>query len=289
MTRDRGGHPFTVAAWILVVALLFAGTAGVLGGILSRSLVVDLIALWPLLVVAVAAGLITRMLRKDRRAGAVLPLAIFTALVLAAALHLGGWERLPSGAISLRGPAPAEMSDPTELIVQISGDLELEAEDSGVAYQVEPIPRGGRVGVPRATETAVDEAVSVEFEAVPDAPSWYRFSGWSIDLSPDVNWRLVLNGHMQADLTMLTISSAAIAGSGVVRLGAPPETGSSVIIAGDLEVIVPPGAPVLVSGQAQVPPDWEEDGDRHRSPNAGADGNWTISVQGEAIPRIVEG
>lgn len=289
MSSARGGHPVTVAAWILMLAVVVAGTAGVLGGILSPSLVVDLAALWPLFAVTILAGVITRLVRKDRRAGAVLPLAIFSSLVLAGALHLGGWERLPSGMISLAGPPPSEMSDPTEMVVQISGQIEIAGDGHGLAYRVEPILRGGRVGVPQATETSVDDAVSVQLEAASDVPSWYRFAGWSIDLSPDVAWRLVLNGQLDADLTTLTISSAAIAGSGHIRLGSPPADGSSVIVAGDLDVVVPAGAAVVVSGEANVPSGWEREGDRITSGEAIDGGVWSISVQGGAVPTIREG
>src|SRR5690606_31189679 len=136
-------------------------------------------------------------------------------------------------------------------------------------------------GVPHATETSVDDALSVQLEAASDVPAWYRFAGWSIDLSPDVAWRLVLNGQIDADLTALTITSAAIAGSGRIRLGSPPADGSSVIVAGDLDVVVPPDAAVVVNGEANVPPGWEEAGDRVTSPEGADGGVWSISVQGE--------
>lgn len=288
MTPTKRGHPFTVAAWILVVALVVAGIAGVLGDILSRSLVVDLAAMWPLLAVAVFVGSLVSWRGKSRRSGAVLPLAILTVLVLAGALHIGGWERLPSATARLAGPPATEMSQPTELVAQISGELEVEAKNGETAYRVDPILRGGAAGVPRATETSVDGDMSISLEAAEDSPAWYSFAGWQIGLNPNVTWRLVLNGDIDADLTALVLSSAAIAGSGSLRLGEPPDD-VSVIVAGNFEVTVPAGSAVVVDGNANVPSSWEEVGGGFASPADSGEGAWRISVQGDATPTLREG
>src|SRR5690606_40495649 len=71
----------------------------------------------------------------------------------------------------------------------------------------------------RWLEESLTELLSLPFT---EAPSWYTFSGWRIGISPAVTWRLVLNGRIDADLTAVTLSSAAIAGSGLIRLGTPP-------------------------------------------------------------------
>lgn len=288
MTPTKRGHPFTVAAWMLVVAVLVAGAAGVLGGILSSSLVVDLAALWPLPALAILVGALVAWRGRSRRSGAVLPLAILSAFVLAGAIHLGGWDQLPSATARLSGPPPADLSAPTELIAQISGDLVVRAHPDGVAYRVDPILRGGSAGVPRATETSVDGAMSVTLEAAEETPSWYTFAGWRVGLHPDVTWRLVLNGTIDADLTAVVLSSAAIAGSGTLRLGQPPGD-VSVIIAGDFDVTVPPGVAVIVDGEAHVPASWEASGGGAVSPVDPEDGAWRISVQGDAVPRVREG
>lgn len=291
MTDRAGGRAFRVAAWMLVGAVIIASAAGVAGGILSRSLVIDLVAMWPILAVAILVGLTAWWLGRkgSGRAGTVLPLAIFTALVLAHALHLGGWEMLPSSEVRLTGPPAEELSDPTEMVIQITGDLVLDSHDGGSAYRVEPILRGGMVGIPGATETSVDGAVSVRVAAI-DGPAWYSFSGWQITLSEAIGWRLVLNGTIAADLTNLPITSAAISGSGTIRLGQPPEEGPSVIVAGPFDVMVPAGVAVTVDGEALVPADWETTGRGSRSPEAaGAEAVWKLTVQGDAVPRIREG
>lgn len=291
MTSRRGGHPFAVAAWILFGAVVVASVVGVLGGILSRSYVVDMAAMWPLLAGALLLGLLgRRMGRRSARSPAILPLTLFTAVVLAASLHLGGWDPLPSASARLTGPGVEELSDPTELVVQVIGELVIGPGD-GSAYAVSPIQRGGQVGVPQATETSVDGAVSVRIEAAPDAPSWYTFAGWEVALSPGVSWRLVLNGRIDADLSSLVIDSGAVAGSGTVRLGEPSEGGASVIFAGNFQIIVPPDAAVVVDGEASVPADWTRTDGRARSPSAGSDGAdaWRLSIQGDVPVMIREG
>lgn len=287
MTSSKRGHPATVAAWILVVAIVVAGVAGVLGGILSTSLVVDLAAMWPLLALGVLLGSLVAWRGKSRRSGAVLPLGLLTVLILAGALHLGGWEPLPSATARLTGPPPEELSEPTELVAQIGGDLVV-ASHSGPAYRVEPILRGGRAGVPQATETAVDDDISIILEASPDAPPWYAFAGWRIGLAPQVLWRLVLNGDLDADLADLRISSGTLAGSGSVELGDPGGR-VSVIVSGDIVVSVPSGAAVVVDGEATVPSAWEEVGGGYASPSSeDSDDAWHLSIQGDDTPTIRE-
>lgn len=291
MTDPRGRHPFAVAAWLLVGAVVVATGAGILGGILSKSLVVDLVAMWPLFALLLMLGIIgwIRGRKKQRRAGAILPLAVFSALVLAVAVHLGGWDQLPSSEARLTGPPVGELSDPTLLTVQIVGDLEVGPVADGSGYRVEPLLRGGLVGVPEATEISVDGDLSVRVSAA-EAPSWYTFSGWSLGLSTEVGWRLIFNGTIDADLTTMTVESAAMAGSGVVRLGTAPPNGGSLIVAGDFRVIVPPDSSVQVRGEAEVPPDWETTEAGARSPTGEAEASrWTIDVQGDAPARVVEG
>lgn len=279
-----------VAAWMLVAAVAVATGVGIFGGILSKSLVVDLVAMWPLLAVIVVAGTIgwVRRRKKELRAGAILPLAIFSAVVLAVAVHLGGWSQLPSAAARLTGSPAADLSDPTLLTVHIVGELEVGPVTDGSGYRVDPMLRGGLVGVPEAVETSVDDAVAIRVMAA-DAPSWYMFSGWKLGLSPEVNWRLVLNGKIDADLSSIQIKSGAMAGSGIVTLGPPPPGGGSLVVAGEFRLTVPTDTPVRVSGAAEVPDDWvvSDTGATAPSSDDGGDG-WVIEVRGDTTVTVVE-
>jgi hypothetical protein len=244
--------------------------------------------MWPLLAVALVVGGVVIWRGKSGRTGAVLPLGLLSVFVLVGALHIGGWDRLPSATARLTGPDPGELSRPTELVAQISGRLEVDSVAGDAAYRVDPILRGGSAGVPQATETSVDGAMSIRLEAAQDTPAWYTFAGWRIGLNPEVAWRLVLNGDIDADLTPLVLSSAAIAGSGSLRLGRPPGGDVSVIVVGDFEVVVPSDVAVVVDGDAHVPGSWETAPNGSRSPVSPENGAWRISVQGDAAPTIRE-
>lgn len=288
MTSAGGRHPFTVAAWIIVAAMLVAGVVAVVGDILSSALVVDLVAMWPLLVLVVAVGLVAwwRSRRSGTpRAGAILPLSIISVLVLAVAVHLGGWDELPSAETRLVGPPPTELSSTVALTAQIDGRLLVGAVAGGAAYTVDPILRGGGVGVPEAVETSVDGEISIEMQAA-DAPDWYRFAGWDLGLSPDLSWRLVLNGAMEANLSDLPVEALAAGGSGSVALGDPPDGGGSVVVSGAFALSIPAGAAAVARGEVVVPDGWDEDGDTVRSPADGA--AWRIRVEGDTPVRITE-
>lgn len=281
MSPSQGGHPLATAVWILLGAVVVAGAAGIAAGILSPVLILDLASLWPLVGVATLLGAWGRRRSTQPRGKALLPMALFTSLVLAAALHLGGWELLPSAEGRLTGPELSEVSDPTEIRVNVSGDLVLGA-NAGAAYRIEPILRGGSVGVPGATETYVNGDLSIWIEEI-EAPDWYAFAGWRLTLNPEVAWKLILNGALDADLTELEIESAAIAGSGTILLGTPPPGGSGLIVAGPFTVTVPDGTAVIVNGPVVAPPDWVRDGDTTSSPHSGdRSDRWRIAVQGES-------
>ncbi|MGA7269729.1 MAG: hypothetical protein WB239_01530 [Acidimicrobiia bacterium] len=291
MTAPRGRHPFVVAAWMLVMALVVAVSVGLMAGILSPALVVDLVAMWPLVVVVIAAGLVGswRGHRHHARAGAILPLAIISAFVFAISLHLGGWSQLPTAEARLTGPPAEELSNPTRLTAHISGALVVGSTESGAGYRVDPILRGGSVGVPQSTETTVDGALSIILSSAQEAPSWYRFSGWKLGLAPVVGWRLILNGAIDADLSTLEIDGLALGGSGSVILGPPPEPGAEVVLSGDFHMSVPAGTAARVVGPATVPSGWSRESDGFSSPGLAAGGPiWTIRVKGDTALRLSE-
>lgn len=290
MIQERSGHPAAVAAWLMLGAVVIAGGVGVVGGIVSTAFVVDLVALWPVIVVALLIGLVAmRRNQASGRSAALLPLSLFTALVLAAALHLGAWAELPSAETRLTGPAVGEVSSPTEFIAQLVGEVAVDSTDSDVAYQVSPILRGGVVGVPTAVETSVDGTMSVVLEADPDAPGWYSYAGWRISLAEVVPWRLVLNGRVDADLSDLTLTSGTFAGRGEVSLGATPPEPVSLIVAGDFTVEVPAGSAVSITGEAEVPAGWQVAGSISSSPGFRAgEPAWNIVIQNDGRVRLVE-
>ena len=74
---------------------LVALAVGIAGNVLSRTAVLDAIALWPLAALVVPAALIGL---KGGRHRALAPLVLLTWMLVTVGLHLGGVAGLPSGA-----------------------------------------------------------------------------------------------------------------------------------------------------------------------------------------------
>jgi hypothetical protein len=96
-----------------------------------------------------------------------------------------------------------------------------------------------------------------------------------LDLDVAPTWSLSLAGEIDADLARLTLSSLQIDGEGSVSLGAAA-AGTVVTVSGDFDLVLPPGAPARVVGNAAVPSSWtaSEDGFQGPAPGEG----WVISV-----------
>ena len=276
----RSGVP---RIWLLPVLALAAILAAVAGEVLSRSIILDLIAWWPVWLLIVLLVLVA----KDRRIGRVRPsgiIPILATLALGAFTigHLLGWPVMPSTSQRLVGPAQPEFEE-AALTARLDGDLHVSA-GSPFLYEVGPVRRGGDIGIPDASERAQNDAVSITLQH-PAAPGLYVFSGWEINLSTDLAWNLTLEGAVDADLSELTINSLHVGGSGVVRLG---EVSILTLgqITGALEIEVPSGTAVRVVGQATVPATWQQLSDGARSPATG-DG-WMITVLSPGTVTFIE-
>jgi hypothetical protein len=262
-------------AWALVVLTVAVLIAGVLGGVLSRSLALDLVALWPFALPAVVAVPLAFALgRRSVRAHAVPGLLLFSWLVLAFAFHLAAVPWLPSAEADLIGPSA---TGPIDLHADVgNGVLGVEPLASGgAAYEVTPRRTGGSTGAPEAFEQQQPETGLAVILAESTTSPWYRFGGWDLGLANGPAWTLTLAaGRMDVDLTGLMVSRlVAEAMSGTVRLGT---SRAAVTITGDIRVVVPPGIPVEVIGEAVVPEEWEDVAGGSRSPVAGE--GWRIEV-----------
>lgn len=274
MTRRAAGRRRGVPRIWLLPTLIFTAILGLTAAdLLSRSLVLDLVAWWPvwllLAVVAVAAG---RRRIGRVRIGGVVSIFVGAALVAFIVGHLNGWPINPSATRYLVGP----QADPyavAEMVAVIDGDLRI-GVGSGFLYEVSPLPGGGSVGTPSATEQISEESISVSLEA-PQVPGFDRSSGWDISLSGSPSWSLVLGGDVEADLTGIEVSSLDLTGVGHVTLGRVGEN-TLVEVDGAFVFRIPPEVPAQVTGTAQVPDSWTGTGDGWRSPAEGT--GWIISV-----------
>jgi hypothetical protein len=269
--RSRRGVPRVWTLPILAVVLILIAISL---GFLSRSVLVDLLAWWPVWLTLFGLALLSR----GRRWGRVRPsalVAIVSVLALGAFLtgHVRGWPVMPSAMVGLNGPQAGSVVTGA-LSARINGPIDVGSGQSGFLYAVEPIRQGGEVGPPVATEQLQGPNISVALEPSPH-PGLYTFAGWSIDLDEAPTWSLSIAGELDADLTRLELASLQLDGVGTVALGAA--TANAVVtVSGSYEVSLPAGTPARVVGEAVVPSGWTVTDDGYASPTSG-DG-WVLSA-----------
>ena len=282
--RATGAGVGVPRIWLLPISV-FAGLVFVTAtGWLSQSIVLDAVAWWPLWILLVGLVFVTRGRRlwKIRLSG-VVPLVITAALLLFAAGHLLGWSVMPSSSQRLVGPVAG--SEPTAaLSARIDGVVSVSL-GSDFLYEVDPIRRGGEIGIPGASEQIQGSNISILLEA-PHDPGLSKFAGWDVTLSGLPVWNLTLEGEIDADLGDLDMSGFQVFGSGVVTL----DRVSTVVpatVAGTFELVIPTGVAARIVGQAFVPPSWTELSDGAKSPTAGE--GWVISVPVGSTVTVTEG
>ncbi|HEX6219734.1 MAG TPA: hypothetical protein VF115_01430 [Acidimicrobiia bacterium] len=270
-------------AWLLPIGALTVLLGIAASGRLSRSIVADLIAWWP-----VWLGLaITAYLLRERRIGSfrvagLVPIGALVFIGLFTWGHLAGWSIMPSASQRLVGPDPSSFTSAT-LIAGIDGEIEVSG-DSNFLYQVAPIMRGGRIGIPDATEAVLDTMVTIDLEEPAD-PGLYSYAGWDLKLSPDAVWSLDLSGAIDADLTTVAFDGIEISGAGTVDLGeATIET--PVNVGGSFRVSIPAGSAARVVGTASIPSSWTLTDEGATTPGGGT--GWLFTVVGDASLTIVE-
>jgi hypothetical protein len=269
---------------LLVLALVLILIAISLG-FLSRSVLLDLLAWWPVWLVLIGLALLSRGRRWGRLRPSAL-VAILSILALGAFLtgHVRGWPVMPSATIGLNGPQAGSVVTGA-LSARIEGPLEVGSGESGFLYAVDPIRMGGDIGPPVATEQLQGPNISVALEPSPD-PGLYTFAGWALDLDEAPTWSLSLGGEIVADLSRLILSSLQVDGGGSVSLGGA--TASTVVtVSGDFDLTLPPGTPARVVGEATVPPGWTASEEGYESPTPGE--GWVISVGEGATLAVREG
>jgi hypothetical protein len=279
-----GSSPGASRAWLLPIAAVFGILAYAALGWLSKSVVIDFIAWWPVWVLVAGLAFLARghRLGKVRLSGLV-PLVALAALGVFLVCHLLGWDAMPSSSASLVGP-PSDSATIAAMSARIEGRLDVGLGQSGFLYAVVPIRTGGDTGLPEAVERTQGTSMAVVLEPVPE-PGFYTFAGWSLELDPSPAWALSLGGELTADLTAVRVTELQIEGGGSVRLGTPMAE-TPVAVSGDFVIEVSGGSAVRVVGQAEVPEGWTETSDGWESP-AGA-GGWVISVAAGSTLAVTE-
>jgi hypothetical protein len=255
-----------------MVAFGFVVTGiGILGGVFARSLVLDLVSLWPglILVMLVAAALYPFHKGQWSRLAAVVPLLMLSWIGSTIALHLAEWSVLPSAAADFAGPAAAGV-DEASLTIRTSGELSVDFTRSASLYDVKMVRRGGSTPTARSFERidAGSAHVSID-ERSPD--TWFLTEGWRVRLSDQSTWSLELEaGVLYADLSGANYSSLRLVGTGEVQLSEPAGL-VQIAVDGRFEMSLPANAAMIVSGSdVLVPASW-----------TGGEGEWSSPGTGE--------
>lgn len=285
MTHAAPRRPTTLPKiWLAPVLAAVGMVIATAIGWLSRSILVDFVAWWPLWLALIGAGLVVR----GRRVGALrlsglISLAMVLALGVFVVGHVQAWPIMPSSVSALVGSPDAGVSS-AALSARMDGELEVSTVPAGDLYRVTPVRGGGNVGIPGAVERSQDGLVSVELAENPN-PGLYQFAGWRLTLSSVPTWALSLGGVIAADLSGLSIESVQLEGSGSVILGTALG-GTPVATDGDFTIRVPKGVAVRVVGPAEVPAGWIPSEDGYSSPIEGQ--GWVIAISEGSVVRITE-
>jgi hypothetical protein len=284
----KPSSPWTLWAWLMVAVIIVSIAAGVLGGILAPSVVLDVISLWPLAVGAffVAAALLPLRKHGPPRVSAVLPLLLITMLGSSVVLHLTGWEQLPSSSGDLIGPRAVGVSD-AELTLDLTGRLLITAGERDL-YAVRVERRGGSTGVPEALENNFEDGPAFVVLREVDGGRWFQTSGWELSLGIGPAWSLALDSpDLQGDLTGLQLKALTLGGRGSVSLPRPGETDLGCAVDGVFLIRVPAETGVEVTGVAMVPGGWVATTEGYQSPFAGP--SILITVMDGAQVKVVVG
>jgi hypothetical protein len=255
----------------MVAVAIVSIAAGVVGGILAPSVVLDVVSLWPLAVGAffVAAALLPLRKRGPARISAVLPLLLITMLGASVVLHLTAWNQLPSASADIVGPRAVGVNE-AELTLDLSGRLSVSA-DAGDLYSVAIERQGGSTGVPEALESLFEDGPLFVVLRETDGGRWFQTSGWELQLGANPTWSLTLaSPDLRADLGTLRVGDLDLRGAGSLELPRPAENDITVDLDGAFRVEVPADTSVEIIGEAVVPGGWVETVDGYESLFSGA-------------------
>ncbi len=263
-------------AWLVLAAVaLVLGAVVVAGGLLRRSVVLDLVSFWPGWILTSGVFLVHWRVSGNRHRfpgyglGPVLPFSLMGWLVVVLVLHLAGWELLPSSADRLGGPVVTDRMAASAIDVRLEGVVIVEA-GADLLYEVSSLASSGAVAPPQGEEFLTGDDFEVRLREGPEA-GWFGSSGWNLSLNPGREWAVAVSAaEVEADLRELSLKSLRVEADGVIRLG-PARGDVPASLTGDLVVELPAEVSVELSGPVTVGSGWEAtaDGKRYRGDGAG--------------------
>ena len=271
--------PYAWVILLLSVALLVATTQA---GWLMRSVILDVVSIWPLAalsiaVIAVRNRLRSRKYRTPRSGPAVaVPLALFIWVAIGVSLHLIGWGGLPSTSVMLHGPEAPDQLASASLDIRTQGEVHLDGEGR-LLYEVTPMRWGGSTGPPHASDLVDSGRATISLEESADA-GWYGSRGWLVSVSGFPEWDLTIRApRLEADLTATQLQSLRVQADGRIRLGSP--SGEVPIRLNGATVLeVPADVSIEIEGPADVGPEWEVTATGARYVGVGAS-RYTVLVE----------
>ena len=125
----------------------------------------------------------------------------------------------------------------------------------GSGYKIDIINEPGKSGFPEAIETIIGSPRAIIFREV-DTSSLLKVKGWEIELGSQDLWKLdIFSIDSIIHLDNLNLSPSSLSGTGEIYLG-PNLNLNELILNGKYEITVSKQLPIVVRGNAIVPPSW---------------------------------
>ena len=125
----------------------------------------------------------------------------------------------------------------------------------GSGYKIDIIDEPGRSGFPEAIETIVGSPRAIIFREV-DTSSLLKVKGWEIELGSQGLWKLdIFSIDSTIHLDNLNLLPSSLSGTGEIYLG-PNLILKELVLNGKYEITVSKQLPIVVRGNATVPPSW---------------------------------
>ena len=125
----------------------------------------------------------------------------------------------------------------------------------GSGYKIDIIDEPGRSGFPEAIETIVGSPRAIIFREV-DTSTLLKVKGWEIELGSQDLWKLdIFSIDSTIHLDNLNLLPSSLSGTGEIYLG-PNLNLKELVLNGKYEITVSKQLPIVVRGNATVPPSW---------------------------------
>ena len=140
------------------------------------------------------------------------------------------------------------------LVIDTGGSINLNTFNEA-GYTADVIDKPGKIGYPEAVETLVGEPKAVLFREI-QTSSLLKVAGWNINIGNKNIWKLnLLTFDSDLYLDNIKLKDSRIAGTGEIYLGKDLNL-EELKVNGNFEIKVSNALPIVVVGNADVPPTW---------------------------------